>query len=423
MSEVDVFSPFQRRADGHEDRLTWGLLVALKYSPELQRFLRNLVLREIPEDRWPASFSWEPAAVSTQTGRIGSSAVFAVSVLLSDESLAAAIPVGKSDRTARYDAVVEYSDGLVLIIENKPSSGDVWPGQLSLGRHSFEGSGGDVEVFEHAISLEWADLLEGLLAYTGAQIASFAERSLASDFLKFAESFHPGLSPYRTFELCGTRPEALAKRIEGLLEAMADMVGYEVRKRPGGAPYIHLPNQAVKQVHLRARETSEIELSLWPGDTVHQARALFGKLNKPAFLGLAESGWKVAPNLHFSHMQKHLVGAKTPMPVPEYLEFFASNPREVGQTSFADRSLAELSSRWLDLGLISREDVGELDRHFGQTRRSFINVIPGFYLNREWPMPAILELESQDRLELELWDALASPFAAWGDSVPAWVST
>ena len=428
MTNIDIFSPFARRADRHEDRLTWGFLVALKYSPELQRYLRDLVLKEIPPDRWPLTPSWEPAAIMTQTSRIGPSAAFVVSVLMSDDSLDEAIGVEKADRTARYDGVIEYPDGLVLVIENKPSRGNVWAGQLSPSRASFDAMSDEAVLYEKNVSIEWAEILEGLLVYTGSQVASYAERSVASDFLSFAESFHPSLSPYRTFELCGTRPEALSKRIEALLEVMAGRLGHEVGKRPGGVPYIHLPNEAVRQLHLRVHEREgdaepALRLSLWPGDTVPQSRALLRSVVTQALRKLEESGWVVRPNLHFSHMQKHLVWATTTLPVSDYISYFSENRGEVGKSSFEDQPLDEVTTRWLGLGLISETDVDALNRQFGETRRRSMNVIPGLSLRRDWPLTKIRELESEGQLEKELWEAAREPFSAWREELPRWVST
>ena len=272
MSQVDIFSPFRRRSEQHEDRLTWGLMVALKYSPELQRFLRRLVLSRIPRERWPDLSGWDPAAVSTQTASVGAEAAFVVSVLISDVSLVGAVEVEKADRVARYDGVVEYPDGLVLIIENKPRSTDVWTGQLSPSSESFKDSPDDVELYEKAVSLEWAEILEGVLGYTGSLVAPYAERGIAGDFLSFVEELHPSLSPYRTFHLCGDRPEALARRIEGLFASMGRGLGFEVGTRPGAIAYLRLPNEVVRQVHITAekgrdQEEAVLRQSIWPGES------------------------------------------------------------------------------------------------------------------------------------------------------------
>src|SRR5690606_3553932 len=124
MDHVGIFSPFRRRSEGHEDRLSWGLMILLKYVPAIQRYFRDLVLQRIPPDRWPAGDDWEPAAVATQVTYLGNDGSFVVSVLLSDESLVVPVTVGLSERRARYDGAVGYRD-LTLVIENKPRRSDV----------------------------------------------------------------------------------------------------------------------------------------------------------------------------------------------------------------------------------------------------------------------------------------------------------
>ena len=428
MAQVDIFSPFRRRTEHHEDRLTWGFLVALKYAPALQALLRDRVLRDIPRDRWSSRASWEPAAISTQTSILGSDGAFVVSVLVSDSSLSDPVDVTVSSRRARYDGVIEYPDGLVLILENKPRRENVWAGQLSPSRASLNGLSEDAELFERAISIEWAEMLEGVLEYTGSTIAPYAERTVAGDFLTFAEELHPALSPYRTFELCRGRPEAFAKRLESLLASMAKGLDYELGVRSGSEPYMRLPNSSVRQVHLSIHQHPgegglSLRQSIWPGDTVSQARTFLNHVDERAFLSLPNAGWEIATNLHFSHMQKHLVWAKPELEVAEYLDLFRESPELVGQVGFNDQPLEDLVEQWKALRLISSEDQAKLQTHFGETRRNFINVIPGFRLTREWPLAAVIELEAQGLLETELITALRRPLETWKESIPMSDST
>lgn len=428
MAEVDIYSPFRKRPEGHEDRLTWGFMVTLKYVPELQQLLRESVLRRLPTGKWPTSSGWEPAAVATQAHQLGTGASFVVSILLSDAFLGSPVEVQKSERGARYDGVVEYSDGLVLIIENKPHHTDVWPGQLSPGLASFGSNADAVEVFERAISLEWAEILEGILNYAGSEVASYSAKHLARDFLGFVEDLHPHLSPYRTFELCGHRREALDRRIEALIESLGRGLGFDVGFRPGSKPYLDLPNEVVRQVHLtvdRDREGNSLVLrqSIWPGDTVRQARAFLERVDQDAFLSLPDASWKVRTNLHYSHMQKHLVWAETSLSVSDYLAYFATHPEEIGRRQFEEVTLSDLCDRWRDVGLVSDSDVESLHHAFGETRRSFLNVIPGFELTREWSMSDIIVFESEHRLERTLVESLREPLSTWGETLPDWLAT
>lgn len=422
MGEVDIFTPFRRRTAEHEDRLTWSLLVALKYSPDLQRYFRDLVLGQLPQGRWKGDRGWEPAVISTQTGQIGEEASLIVSVLISDRSLPDTMEVEASDRRARYDGVIEFVDGLVLIVENKPSSANVWAAQLSPSVQSLSHLTDSPDIFERAVTLEWGDLLEGVLNFTGSRVASFPEREIASDFLAFVEELHPPLSPYQTYELCGERPEALKKRTAGLLRALGEELGFELGVRPGNRPFVQLPFKTARQLHIRIKQPAgEEDLllrpSIWPGDTVRQARAFFKQVEREAFLSLPQQDWNVMPNLHFSHIQKHLVWADTPMSLAEYFDYFVQHPDEIGRRSFEDEPLDELISGWKSADLISDRDSVELTEEFGETQRGFLNMIPGFSVWKDWPISRVIELESAGTLEQALINELQLPLSTWGDEL------
>ena len=177
MERVNLFNPFKRRPPEHEDSLTWSFLVALRLEPALQRLLRDLVLAKLPPDRFRGRHPWDPALVQTQTDRIGSDAEFIVSVLVSDEPLGQTVPVAWVDREARYDGVVQFSDGLVLVIENKPAREDVWEGQLSLSRDSLIGEWKDVELHEVAVSLTWPEILEEMLLFAASGTSHTSSRA------------------------------------------------------------------------------------------------------------------------------------------------------------------------------------------------------------------------------------------------------
>ena len=174
MDRSNLFNPFESRSRQHEDRLTWAFLVVLKYDPFLQNFLRQLVESRLPLEHWEYSISWEPARVSTQTKWIESTTNLLVSVLLTDAPIQEEIEVEWSDREPRYDGVIEYPNGLTLVVENKPAHGDVWEEQLSPSRDSLPGDVNDVPLHGSAICLAWSEVLEGVLKYTDSSIAPFS---------------------------------------------------------------------------------------------------------------------------------------------------------------------------------------------------------------------------------------------------------
>ncbi len=406
MDRSNLFNPFESRSRQHEDRLTWAFLVALKYDPFLQNFLRELVL---PLEHWEYSSSWEPARVSTQTKWIESTTNLIVSVLLTDAPIQEEIRVEWSDREPRYDGVIEYPNGLTLVVENKPAHGDVWEEQLSPSRDSFLGDVDDVTLHDSAICLEWSEVLEGVLKYADSSIVPFSSREIARDFLSFVEEVHPGLTPYRTFKLCGERPEALQRRTSLLLDDLAKKIDKADVESQGW--YLFRPGKIAERVMIQI-ESWKLKVELAPADTVGQARRFYDAVDKTAFLSLKE--WKVEPNLHFSFVSKHLIWAGTDCETCEYLDYF-SDESSYGQM---DRdNLLPLAEQWEREGLIRSEDRDKIKGQFSNTKRRNLNVVPGLSVSREWDLDTVIELEERRELEAYIIDTLATPLATWGETL------
>ena len=375
MNRSNLFNPFNSRSIEHEDRLTWAFLVALKYDPALQNFLRELVESRLPLELREYSNTWEPANVSTQTKWIESSTIPLVSVLLTDASIQEQIKVKWSDREPKYDGVIEYPSRMTLIIENKLYHGNVWREQLSPSRDSFSGDINDDTLHGSAICLEWSEVLEGVLKYADADIAPFSSREIARDFLSFVEEVHPGLTPYRTFKLCDERPEALERRNVSLLAALASETGLE------NWGYLFRPGKIAERVFISISKSKswKLQVELYPADTVTQARYFYNAVDKEAFLSLKE--WEIEPNLHFSFASKHLIWAETDLETREYLDRF-SDESSYGKM---DRNrLLRLAVQWEREGLIMAGGLNEIKDQFKNTERQSLNVVPGFSVTREW---------------------------------------
>ena len=296
---------------------------------------------------------------------------------------------------------------MTLIIENKLSHGDVWEEQLSPRRDSFLGDIDDDTLYDSAICLEWSEILEGVLKYADSDIAPFNSRKITRDFLSFVEEVHPALTPYRTFELCGERREALQRRTSRLVDDLAEKVGKEdVESRDG---YLFRPGKIAERVMIHI-ESRKLKVGLAPADTVGQARCFYKAVDKAAFLSLKK--WKVKPNLHFSFMGTHLVWAETALGIHEYFDHF-SERSSYGQRSADRDTLSRLACQWEHEGLISSADRKKIEDEFINTKRETINIVPGFSVTREWDLSAVIKLEEQGKLEECIIDALAAPLATW----------
>ena len=410
MDRSNLFNPFDSRSIEHEDRLTWAFLVALKYDPSLQNFLRELVESQLPPERRKYSNTWEPANVSTQTKWIESSTTPLVSVLLTDVSIQERIKVKWSDREPRYDGVIEYPSRMTLIIENKLYHGDVWREQLSPSRDSFLGDIDDDTLHGSAICLEWSEVLEGVLKYAHSDIAPFSSREIARDFLSFVEEVHPALTPYRTFELCGEISEALERRNTSLLATLASETGLE------NWDYLFRPDKIAERVFISISESKpwKLQVKLYPANTVRQTQSFYKAVAKEAFL--SSKKWEVEPNLHFSFMGTDLVRAETALGTREYFDHF-SESSSYGQRSADRDTLSPLADQWEHEGLISSADRKKIEDEFINTNRKNINIVPGFSIYREWDLDIVIELEKRGELEACIIDALATLLATWEETL------
>ena len=414
MDRLNLFNPFESRPDQHEDRLTWAFLVALKYDPVLQNFLRERVESCIPAEPREYSAVWESGHVSTQTQWIEDTNRI-VSVLLTDTAIHEKIKVEWSDRRAIYDGIIRYADRLTLIVENKLSLDQVWKEQLSPSRDSFRGQIAETTLHDSTICLEWSEILEGVLKYSDSDLASYGSREIARDFLSFVEATHPGLTPYRTFKLCGDRFEALERRTDSLLAKLASETNLETRRR-GNQVYLYRPGNIAERVYISISKSKpwKLRVDLYPADTVAQTRDFFRNVDRKAFLSLNESdAWNVESNLHFSFVSRHLIWAETELDTPDYLNFF-SNSSRYGQKKKDE--LLRLSNQWARKGVISSEDCDKIKDEFSKTERSTLNVVPGFSVYREWDLDTVIELEDRKELESSIIEALLRVLKTWREN-------
>ena len=411
MAQVSLFRPFSAKYPERENRLTWAFLAALKYNPVLQHFLRELVASRLPVAIGEHAHPWDTARVSTQSTGFVSSTTRLVSLLFTDRvDRMDEIAVEWSDQKRVYDGVIEYPDGLTLIVENKLSHGDVWEEQLSPWRRSYSGNLEPDPLHKSAICLEWADILEGILKYADSGTAAFGGREICRDLLSFVEEFHPELTPYRTFRLCGTRDQALERRTIRLLDELARQLELESREDD----YLFRPGEIAERISFWMGPGPErtLNVGLWPADTVGQARQFFGQVDRSAFLGMDK--WRVSPNFHFSFVSSYVIRAKTNWNAERYFDYFTNEAR-YGQMD--QERLLPLAESWEQDGLITQRGQSDIEYQFNETNRTTLNVVPGFSVIREWRLDDVIELEERGELEAHLIDALAAPLESWGETL------
>lgn len=425
MTEVTLFNPFGSSSK-YEDRLTWAFLVTLKYDPAVQSLFRNLVAARLPTALHKCEDIWEPARISTQATQPHSVPQVLVSVLLTDELVEDDIAIRWSERDARYDGIIEYADGVTLMVENKPHHGDVWREQLSPSRKSFPNGVGGIRLHGSAICLEWSEVLEGILIYADSRMASFSNREVANDFLSFVEEFDRarrlGLTPYRTFRLCDGKPAALWRRVQSLVHELARQPGLAARGneliRPGKIAeriYISVERpESRRQALGDSVQGWSLCVGLYPGSTTRQADRFRDAVDVEKFLSL-EDPWTVMPNLNFSFMGTKLIWTDSSWTVQKYLKyFFFIDLRPYGRKNWEE--LSPLIEEWKRTELISSEAFEEIKRQ-QETNRDYLDINPEFSVVGKWDLDAIMDLEDAGTLEQSIIAFLETPLEAWGETL------
>jgi hypothetical protein len=129
---------------------------------------------------------------------------------------------------------------------------------------------------------------------------------------------------------------------------------------------------------------SAIELSIYPADTLTQARAFYASEAKLAGLRqlTRSGGWTAKPNFHFGHLQRGLAFCTTSIDVASYMSLWSE---EIATTTSVNRADWDTYWTWLlGKGIVSPADREEFDRAFTRTKRKSASVRPGLAVSRRW---------------------------------------
>jgi hypothetical protein len=271
--------------------------------------------------------------------------------------------ITESDRTQVLDAVVDYGGELLVVIENKVAEAD------DRQAREINLQGGRIRLTEgqELVIVLWRDMLEAFIALRERNLVAGAEALLLDDFLLYTEDYFPDLGPFRTLRLAHGNWFRQTRRLRQLLGEAVDLdatIDYY-------GPYIETPaGEAVgAKTYLRMTDDEQVELAMYPADTLSQARAFF--TNPAAMTGVArlreQPGWHIGPNFHFGHMQRGYCWTTTRRPVDECLELWTNEIHGAGNVP---REEWDEYWAWLEHERIARPDNRpEFDRHFTNTQR------------------------------------------------------
>ena len=375
-SHLNFFVPYERAAASHENQLTRALLVVLRYSPMAQQaWLRMVAPKHDLHNLSKAEFAVQRQRVlSTDSEVPEGEAVPGISVWLAPDAVLVSTPIESSERQQVLDGIVTYGTDLVVVIENKVAWGGVTEQPHRINLH-----GSPVVFEEKPCSVTWQHLLEVLSDLVERDLVSGAESLLISDFFDLVEEHFPLIGPYSTLARCGDKSFRVERRLDTIL---GEAVGTDVGKAKGARD---LSGSAKIAMAWLVFANDKVCLRMYPGDTLTQARALYGDRSAlNAVLALQSDGWHVKPNFHWGFMATGYAWAETPLQVEKYCDYWAD---EIGATKELGRP--EWETYWTKLELAQIvEAAGKkaFDSDFTCSQRQKGHPRPGLFCEYMWPL-------------------------------------
>jgi hypothetical protein len=143
-----------------------------------------------------------------------------------------------------------------------------------------------------------------------------------------------------------------------------------------------LTTTTVQFAYLVPSAEKQVVLRVFPGDTLTQARALYGNNRRiDALLKLRRDGeWEVKPNMHFGFRESGQAWLHPTADVGAYTNYWLAAMQRTGSVKRADwpKFMVEMLSR----GIAGSGDQEIFDAHFTATQRNTASPRPGLWCER-----------------------------------------
>ncbi len=384
---LNFFEPYERLAPGHENQLTRALLVVLRYCPIAHQAWLSLIdpgsqLHKLPQP----TFSTQCALILSKPT---DESIRGISVLCTADAPEVVTGVMESERVQVLDGIVRYDNDLVIVMESKLDGPvhDLQARYINLHEQP-------VHFDDNVCSISWRDILSAFedLADEKRALTGGAERIILLDFLEFVDRNFPRLGPFNTLHSCAGEPSRIRRRLDTIIK---DAIGGEAIR----VNSITLPGRrrhhAVISAHIEyVPEKREVQLAMYPADTLEQARIFYKRPKAPErVLALESKGWGVSPNFHFGFMAKGLSWTRATVSSAEYMRHWQ---KHIGETRQVDRTdWATFWDQLVSLGFAQETDRELFDRDFTNTDRKSASPRPGIRCSFVWPFEEAERLDTQ----------------------------
>jgi hypothetical protein len=175
--------------------------------------------------------------------------------------------------------------------------------------------------------IPWRVLLGDLADLHSRELITGAEAAVVEDFLEYAEAYFDTLLPFNTLAVCHGSPERQRRRLRTILTEASG-----IQARPDRRPNIPLPGVTTVQLAYLEIRDDEVQLRLFPADTLTQAKALYSRPGAVAGLrALRRNGWHLVPGFHWGHLAEGLASMPTPMEVDDYIDLWVTEIHDTFQ--------------------------------------------------------------------------------------------
>jgi hypothetical protein len=157
----------------------------------------------------------------------------------------------------------------------------------------------------------------------------------------------------------------------------------------------------------------EVELSVYPADTLEQARAFYRQADVLASVRRLRSAgqWRATPNFHFGHFQRGYCWTCNERDLEEYLALWV---RRIPTERAVPRVDWDAYWAWLESERIAcPSDWPEFERHFVNTNRASASPRPGLAVWRRWPLELAQRRGREDDLAADVRAAILEARAAF----------
>jgi hypothetical protein len=309
-----------------------------------------------------------------------------ISVLCSAD-ISCAVPgvIQESNRGQVLDGIIQYGNEKVIVLESKlygPAD------QRQAGHINLHGQ--PVAFHGRIREITWRNVLGTFadLADEKRGLISGAEQKILDDFLKFVDMNFSQLGPFNTLRRCKMVSSRIDRRLRTIL---SEVLGNDDGVLPG-------THAAIKTAYLGYKDADQkdsnrqVELTMYPADTLAQARALYARPNVVERLhALEHDNWHIWPNFHFGFMAKGFCWTTRTISLEQYMSYWKKN---IGNTEqIARYGWDNFWDKLVEVGIANSADREKFDLDFTNTGRQLASPRPGLTCEFTW------SLEEAERLD------------------------